>query len=186
MSDRLLAVSRGFSVVLFLIVAACTSVPANSPILNQRVTDGIEKLKQQHFVSLDEIERQSISQINDDYDEIFSSAKKIFTEKEGRPPGSDADYMKVSIIATGIRDKIVLYIRNNIAQIKKEVEKHYDLVTNINNEVTEYLYSASRLSTARTKVTELISEITGVNLDLEKKLLDLDKKITEIKGEINQ
>lgn len=167
------------SVLALVFLTACTSVPANSPILNQRITDGIEKLKQQHFVSLDKIELQSINKINDDYDEIFSSAKKLFNKKEGRPPSSDADYMKVSIIATGIRDEIVLDIRNNIAQIKKKIEANYDLVANINNEVTEYLYSASRLSIARKKVTKLISEVTGVNLDLEKSFLALDKKITE-------
>ncbi|MCO7199437.1 hypothetical protein [Pseudoalteromonas sp. OANN1] len=163
-------------ILMALVLSACTSVPANSPQLNQRVSDGVEKLKQQHFVTLDKVYRLSIAKVNADYDKIYAKALNIFKSKNGKDPASESDYKVVSIIAAGIRENIIERLRKDNLEIKKSIEDNYDLVSGVNNEVTSYLYSATKLSEDRKETTELISKLTNIDLDLEKKFLELDNK----------
>ncbi len=162
---------------LTLTLSACATVPANSPHLNQKVSEGILRLKQQHFVTLDKLYKMSLKKVNDDYDSIYAKATSIFEKKNGRAPSSEADFKVVSIIAAGIREDIIEKVRANHNEIKAAIEKNYDLVSSVNNEVTAYLYSAVRLAKARSETTALIDKLTGIDLNLDKMFVELDEKI---------
>lgn len=169
-----------FISIASLFLYGCVSVPANSPQLNQKVSDGITKLQMQHLVTLDKVYELSISKVNSDYDKIYEKALSIFTTKTDSAPSSESDYKKVSIIAAAIRDKIIKRLNENCEEIKKEILKNYELVAGINNEITLYLHSAAKYAEARKETIQLISRLSGVDLNIQKHFTELDGKLESI------
>jgi len=169
---------------LFLI--GCVSVPANSPELNQKVSDGIIRLQMQHLNTLDKVYELSISKVNSDYDIIYEKALSIFKQKNGADPSSQDEYKIVSIIAAGIRDEIIKRLNENREEIEKEIIKNYEVVVGVNNEITLYLHSAARYAEAREETIQLINKLTGIDLDVNKHFSELDGKLESIIKEETQ
>jgi len=172
-----------FSILLVLIVPSCVTVPANSPELNQRVSDGIIRLKQQHIITLDKVYELSISKVNADYDKIFNQAITIYSRRNGKAPSTESDFKVVSIIAANIRDRILKRIKENEEEVKAKIEENYNLVSRTNDEITLYLHSAARFAQARDETVQLINKLTGVDFDIGKKLLEVDSKVDQIMQE---
>ena len=163
---------------LFLI--GCVSVPANSPELNQKVSDGIIRLQAQHIQTLDKVYEISLSRVNDDYDVIYEKAVAIFKQKRGKDPNSKDDYKTVSMIAAGIREKIIKRLNENREEIAKKIQANYELVVGVNDEITLYLHSAARYAEARNETVKLINKLTGIDLDVNKHFSELDGKLESI------
>ena len=162
-------------------------MPTNSPQLNQSVSDGIEKLKLQHFVTLEKLYQNSINEVNDDYSRIFARAVAIFEERNSRRPQDESDFRVVSIIATAIRERIISSIENNKNEVKSIIEQNYNAVQGINDEVTSYLSSAANLSQETNSNRNQLSNFVGFDLNLEKQLMEFDKNIEDvINGELQK
>ena len=168
-------------VLLFLpILASCASVPKNSPLLNQRVSEGINELKRQHLQSISHIYSLSIEKVDKDYDRFLEKAKEIYTSKTGNTPSTEQEYYKVSIIAAQIREKVLFEIRSNLEEVRRKIEENYDLVEDMNDEVTQYLYSAVKVKESERSILDFINRNIKVDLDIDRQISDLSETIETI------
>lgn len=170
--------------ILLPIFIGCVSVPKNSPLLNQRVSEGISKLKRQHIQTIEHIYSLSVAKVNQDYDKFLTRAKKIFKNKNGRDPSTEQEYYTVGIIAAQIREKVLFAIRNNLEEVREKIEENYDLVENMNDEITQYLYSAVKVKESERSILDFINKNIKVDLDIDKQVSALNETIEKIiKGE---
>jgi len=171
-------------VLLYLpILLSCASVPKNAPLLNQRVSEGINELKRQHLQSISHIYSLSIEKVDKDYDRFLEKAKEIYMNKTGNTPSTEQEYYKVSILAAQIREKVLFEIRSNLEEVRRKIEENYDLVEDMNHEVTQYLYSAVKVKESERSILDFINRNIKVDLDIDRQISDLSETIeTIIKG----
>ena len=172
--------------VFLLTLFSCVSVPKNAPLLNQRVSEGISELKRQHVQSINHIYSLAIERVDKDFDEFLKKAKEMFKDKYGHDPSTEQDYYKVSIIAFKIRNRVLLEIRSNLEAVRSKIEENYDVVENINNEVTQYLYSAVKAKKLEKDILDSVKKNLKVDLGIGKQISELDNLIEKIlkEGEI--
>lgn len=172
--------------MFLLTLFSCVSVPKNAPLLNQRVSEGISELKRQHVQSINHIYSLAIERVDKDFDKFLKKAKEMFKDKYGHDPSAEQDYYKVSIIAFKIRNRVLFEIRSNLEEVKSKIEENYDVVENINNEVTQYLYSAVKAKALEQSILDSIKKDFKVDLGIGKQISKLDKIIEKIlkEGEI--
>jgi len=165
---------------LLLPLFSCVSVPKNAPLLNQRVSEGISELKRQHVQSINHIYSLAIERVDKDFEKFLKKAKEMFKDEYGHDPSAEKDYYKVSIIAFKIRNKVLLEIRSNLEEVRSKIEENYDIVENINNEVTQYLYSAVKAKKLEQDILDSIKKNLKVDLGIGKQISELDKIIERI------
>lgn len=174
-----------FCFMILLLTYGCgTSVPKHSPVLNDRISIAILRLKQQHIMLLEHIYDLSVQKVNNDYDEIFSKAINTFEKNTNRKPSTKEDYLKVSIITAASRDRILDKVRNELSKTRRKIGENYDLVIHLNKEVSSYLRSALELQESMEGVMQFIQEEIGINLDIDKEMQELGNSIDSlIEGE---
>ena len=59
---------------LLFLIGCAASIPEHSPLLNDHVSQGINRLKNQHLVILDIIYEMAINRVNQDHEKFLKDA----------------------------------------------------------------------------------------------------------------
>lgn len=160
---------------LAAVMQGCASVPASSPELSGKLTEGIYRLRDQHVVTLDKLYDAARARVNDDYEKFHEKAIELFSRKNaGKAPASKQDFMTVSIITSQLRDKVMLVLEKDYAAAKSQLVSNYEQAAGISKEITNYLKSAVALKQADQAALASIKQVSIANFDLSDALARID------------
>lgn len=156
--------------ILFLLIVplfGCSTTPQNGSVLNQRVSDGIERNQveiEKIIMALGDVERAILDQ---EWDNIYAKVEKAYMAKNSIATEMSLTQEQRAAIAANaaktyydLLEKISSTERTLINQTRANSKTLVDA----NDEVTKYLLSVEKLESASNNIKEKLSSFVGLDL----------------------
>ena len=157
----------GFILVVVTLMFGCSSIPENGAALNSQVSVGISRMHSQTeaiITALAEIERGIL---DENWEEIYRRSEEKYRRDERiaeNIPLTQEQAIDIATIAAAVRENVLNDISSKEAELKDASRRNADTVIELNETVTNYLLSLQSLEEAKSNATELLTEITGVDV----------------------
>jgi len=154
------------TILTFLFIVSCASIPKNASVLNSSVTQGIERLQAENeniIKALADIERAIL---DEDWDNIYNSVESKYRTKYNISNGTALSRDQTIDIATGaaaVREALLKSISDKESALILKSKENSQLVINMNKEVQNYLLSLEKYDKATEEVNALTKRIIGIN-----------------------
>lgn len=158
--------------ILFLLVvplAGCSTVPKNGSVLNQKVSEGINKNQvevEKIIKALANVERAILDQ---EWDNIYIKVEKAYITKHSVAATASLTQDQRKAIAANAA-KIYYDLLGEIATIERtlvaQTQTNSKTLVEINDEVTKYLLSVEKLDLATSNIKNKLASLAGIDLSI--------------------
>lgn len=153
--------------ILAPLLFGCASIPENAALLNQRVSDGIQRNQTETdaiVTALADVERAMLDR---HWDELYQRIETAYLAKHNIADPAALDHDQRRAIAATAADA---YSRIQDAIEAKEVElltrtrANTQTLVDLNGEISKYLASVHDLDTAQAAIAQHLGELTGIDI----------------------
>lgn len=156
--------------ILLLVVvplAGCGTVPKNGSVLNQKVSEGIQKnqLEVEKIIkALADVERAILDQ---EWDNIYVKVEKAYMTKHSVATAASLTQDQRKAIAANAA-KTYYDLLGKIAAIERtlvaQTQANSKTLVETNDEVTKYLLSVEKLDVATSNIKNKLASLVGIDL----------------------